>query len=146
MRLANKVVFISGAGSGMGRVAAQMFAREGASIIANDYNAVGLNETAELVRTQGGEIAATVGDVSTDEDVRRCIQEGVQRFGKLDVLYNNAGVALSGDASVLTMSDNIWAQTLAINTKGIALCCKHGIPELQKVAGGSISYIASFVA
>jgi len=146
MRLANKVVFISGAGSGMGRVAAQMFAREGASVIANDYNAAGLNETAELVRTQGGEIAATVGDVSTDENVRRCIQEGVQRFGKLDVLYNNAGVALSGDASVLTMSDDIWAQTLAINTKGIALCCKHGIPELLKAGGGSIINIASFVA
>ena len=146
MRLANKVVFISGAGSGMGRVAAQLFAREGARIIANDYNAAGLNETADLVRAQGGEIAAAVGDVSKDEDVRRCIQAGVQRFGKLDVLYNNAGVALSGDASVLTMSDDVWAQTLSINTKGIALCCKYGIPELLKAGGGSIINIASFVA
>src|SRR5438045_1054679 len=146
MRLENKVVFISGAGSGMGRVAAQLFAREGARIIANDYNASSLGETVALVQAQGGEIAGTAGDVSKDEDVSRCMQDGLKRFGKLDVLYNNAGVALGGDASVLTMSDDVWQQTLAINTKGIALCCKHGIPALLDAGGGSIINIASFVA
>ncbi len=146
MRLQNKVAFISGAGSGMGRVAAQMFAREGAQIIANDYNAAGLSETVDLVRSQGGEILGVTGDVSKDDDVLRCIHDGARRFGKIDVLYNNAGVALGGDASVLTMTDDIWERTLAINTKGIALCCKHGIPELVKAGGGSIINIASFVA
>lgn len=146
MRLQNKVAFISGAGSGVGRVAAQMFAREGAQIIANDYSAAGLNETVDLVHAQGGEILGVAGDVSKDEDVLRCIHDGSQRFGKIDVLYNNAGVALAGDTSVLTMTDDIWERTLAINTKGIALCCKYGIPELLKAGGGSIINIASFVA
>jgi NAD(P)-dependent dehydrogenase (short-subunit alcohol dehydrogenase family) len=146
MRLQNKVVFISGAASGMGRVAAQMFAREGAQIIANDYNAGGLSETVGLVQAQGGAILGVAGDVSKDEDVRRCMQEGAGRFGKIDVLYNNAGVALGGDASVLNMEDETWGRTLSINTTGIALCCKYGIPELLKAGGGSIVNIASFVA
>jgi NAD(P)-dependent dehydrogenase (short-subunit alcohol dehydrogenase family) len=123
MRLKHKVVFISGAGSGMGRLASQMFAKEGAQIIANDYNEQSLQET-----------------------VKHVMQAGAEQFGKINVLYNNAGVALEGDASVLTMTDEIWERTLNINTKGIALCCKYGIPELLKAEGGSIINIASFVA
>ena len=74
------------------------------------------------------------------------MMEGARRFGKINVLYNNAGVALDGDASVTTMTEDIWARTLSINTTGIGLCCKHGIPELLKAGGGSIINIASFVA
>lgn len=146
MRLGGKVVFISGAGSGMGRRAAQMFAKEGAQIVANDSNQAALNETVALVEADGGEIAGVAGDVANDADVQRVMAEGARRFGKVNVLYNNAGVALDGDASVTTMSAETWARTLSINTTGIGLCCKHGIPELLKAGGGSIINIASFVA
>ncbi len=146
MRLKDKVVFISGAGSGMGRLASQMFAKEGAKIIANDYNAQTLNETIEMVSGAGGDAIGAVGDVSQAADVKRVMQTGAERYGKIDVLYNNAGVSLNGDESVLTMSDEIWDRTLNINLKGIALCCQYGIPELLKVGGGSIINIASFVA
>ena len=146
MRLSGKVVFISGAGSGMGRRAAQLIAKEGAQIVANDYNQAGLNETVAMVEAEGGEIAGMAGDVSKDADVQRAMAEGARRFGKINVLYNNAGVALDGDGSVTTMTEGIWARTLSINTTGIGLCCKHGIPELLKAGGGSIINIASFVA
>ncbi len=146
MRLNDKVVFISGAGSGMGRLASQLFAQEGASIIANDYNAQTVNETLEMVKAQGGQAIAVAGDVSKSADVQAVMQAGVKAFGQINVLYNNAGVSLDGDESVLTMTDEIWDRTLNINTKGIALCCQHGIPELLKAGGGSIINIASFVA
>jgi NAD(P)-dependent dehydrogenase (short-subunit alcohol dehydrogenase family) len=146
MRLKDKVVFISGAGSGMGRLASQLFAREGAQIIANDYNAQSLDETVAMVRAQGGQAIAVPGDVSKQADVERAMQAGVKAFGRINVLYNNAGVSLDGDESVLTLTDDIWDRTLAINTKGIALCCKYGIPELLKAGSGSIINIASFVA
>jgi NAD(P)-dependent dehydrogenase (short-subunit alcohol dehydrogenase family) len=146
MRLKDKVVFISGAGSGMGRLASQMFAREGALIIANDYNTSALDETVTLVRAAGGKAKAVSGDVSKQADVERAMQEGVKAFGRINVLYNNAGVSLDGDDSVLTLTDEVWDRTLNINTKGIALCCKYGIPELLKVGGGSVINIASFVA
>src|SRR5947209_10834319 len=119
MRLSDKVVFISGAGSGMGRRASQIFAQEGAQIVANDYNAAALNETVALVEADGGEIVGIAGDVSKDADVQRVMAEGAKRFGKINVLYNNAGVALDSDSSVTTMSEEIWARTLSINTTGI---------------------------
>lgn len=145
-RLKDKVVFISGAGSGMGRLASVMFAHEGAKIVANDYNQQSLNDTVAMVKALEKEAVGVAGDVSKQEDVERAMQEAVRAFGHIDVLYNNAGVSLDGDESVLTLGDDIWDRTLNINTKGIALCCKYGIPELLKVGGGSIINIASFVA
>ena len=146
MRLKDKVIFISGAGSGMGRLASQMFAREGAQIVANDYQAQTLDETVAIVRAEGGQALAVAGDVSKQADVQRAMQAGVEAFGRINVLYNNAGVSLDGDGSVLSLTDEIWDRTLNINTKGIALCCKYGIPELLRAGGGSVINIASFVA
>ncbi|MBI3734468.1 MAG: glucose 1-dehydrogenase [Chloroflexi bacterium] len=146
MRLKDKVVFISGAGSGMGRLASQMFAQQGAKIVANDYNAQSLQETVDRVKAQGGDAIAEAGDVSKAADVERAIRAGVAHYGRLNVLYNNAGVSLDGDDSVLTLSDDIWDRTLDINLKGIGLCCKYGIAELLKAGGGSVINIASFVA
>ena len=119
MRLKDKVVFISGAGSGMGRLASVMFAKEGAQIIANDYHAPSVGETVEMVKGQGGEALAAVGDVSKQADVERAMQEGVRAFGKINVLYNNAGVSLDGDDSVLTITDEIWERTLNIKSKAL---------------------------
>jgi NAD(P)-dependent dehydrogenase (short-subunit alcohol dehydrogenase family) len=146
MRLANKVIFVTGAGSGIGKVAAQIFAREGARVIATDTAAGPLEETVEAVRAADGTIMGLPGDVAVAADVRRTIAEGVRAFGRLDVLYNNAGIMPVADTSVEETSEETLQRVLDVNLKGVFLCCKYGIPELLKVGGGSIINIASFVA
>ena len=146
MRLAGKVIFVTGAGSGMGRVAAQMFTREGAAVVATDSMAGPLEETVATVRAAGGEIVAVPGDVSVEEDVRRAIAEGARAFGPINVLYNNAGIMPAEDTSVEETDNDTWRRVLDVNLRGIFLCCKHGIPELRRAGGGSIINIASFVA
>jgi NAD(P)-dependent dehydrogenase (short-subunit alcohol dehydrogenase family) len=84
--------------------------------------------------------------VTREADVQRIVRTAVDRFGSLNVLYNNAGVFDEADESVLTMSERIWDRTMTINVRGLALCCKHGIPELIRAGGGSVINIASFVA
>jgi len=142
-RLDGKVALITGAGSGMGRVAAHAFVREGALVVAVDVNDKAVHET---VATLQGQALAVTADVTRDADVAVFVKTAVDRFGKLDVLYNNAGIFDEADESVLTTSDAIWDRTMAINVKGLAFCCKHGIPELIKAGGGSVINIASFVA
>jgi len=142
-RLDGKVALITGAGSGMGRVAAQAFVREGAKVVAADVNDKAVHET---VASLAGNAVAVVGDVTRDADVAVFVETAVGHFGKLDVLYNNAGIFDEADESVLTTTDAIWDRTMAINVKGLAFCCKHGIPELIKAGGGSVINIASFVA
>lgn len=146
MRLADKVIFVTGAGGGMGRVAAQMFAREGAQVVATDYAEGPLEETVALVRDAGGDIVGVPGDVSSATDVARAIAEGARAFGRINVLYNNAGIMPSEDTSVEETSEETWERVLDVNLKGVFLCCKYGIPELLKAGGGSIINIASFVA
>ena len=142
-RLDGKVALITGAGSGMGREATHAFVREGARVVAADVNARGAEET---VAPTAGKAVAVAGDVTREADVQRFVKTAVDRFGKLDVLYNNAGIFDEADESVLTTTDAIWDRTMAINVKGLAFCCKHGIPELIKAGGGSVINIASFVA
>ena len=142
-RLDGKVALITGAGSGMGRRAAQAFVREGACVVAADLNSHAVHET---VSSSNGKAVAVAGDVSREPDVARFVKTATDRFGKLDVLYNNAGIFDAADESVITTTDAIWDRTMAINVKGVAFCCKHGIPEMIKAGGGSVINIASFVA
>jgi NAD(P)-dependent dehydrogenase (short-subunit alcohol dehydrogenase family) len=146
MRLADKVAFISGAGGGMGRLAAQVFAREGARIVALDITDDGLRETAESVRAGGGEIVTATGNVAVADDVRRAIDEGVSAFGRLDVLYNNAGIFPDEDQAIVDFDEEVFQRVLDVNLKGVALCCKFGIPKLVEAGGGSVINVASFVA
>lgn len=146
MRLAGKTALITGAGSGMGRLAAQVFAREGAQVIAADISAEALAETVAAVSANGGAILGQQGDVSRADDVRRWVQEGVAAFGKLDVLYNNAGIFPDEDASVVDLDEEVFHRVIDVNLKGLYLCCKYGIPELIKAGGGSVINVASFVA
>ena len=146
MRLKGKTALITGAGSGMGRLAAEMFAREGAQIVAVDVKEGPLQETAASVEGAGGSIIAVATDVTQADGVRGAVAAGVKTFGKLDVLYNNAGIFPDEDTSVVETEEAVLQRVLDVNLKGVWLCCKYGVPELIKAGGGSVINIASFVA
>src|SRR5882762_1433438 len=146
-RLRGKVAFITGAGMGMGREASILFAEEGARIVVGDIDARAAKETVGLVEQAGGQALAAVGDVSVEADVRRMIEEGARRFGRLDVLYNNAGVLWKDrDRSVLETDETWWDRVMAVNLKSVVWVTKHGIPELRKAGGGSIIMTGSVSA
>jgi NAD(P)-dependent dehydrogenase (short-subunit alcohol dehydrogenase family) len=146
MRLDGKVALITGAGSGMGRVAALMFAREGAQVVAADLDEQAGHETEALARQEGLEVRFTRADVSREADCRAMVAMAEEAFGKLDVLYNNAGIFPEADHSVIDTEEAVWDRVLAVNVKGVYLACKYGIPAMQRAGGGSIVNIASFVA
>ena len=149
MRLDGKVCFVTGGASGMGRVAAAMFCREGAKVAVADVSAEALDEAvtdARVAAEGGGDAFAVQCDVTREQQVRGAIEATIARYGRLDVLYNNAGIMMAEDSSVVDTEEWVWDRTLGVNVKGIYLCCKYGIPEMLKVGGGSVINIASFVA
>jgi NAD(P)-dependent dehydrogenase (short-subunit alcohol dehydrogenase family) len=146
MRLQNKVALITGAGGAIGREAALLFAQEGAQIIVTDVVDANGNETVKMIRTNGGEAAYFRADVSKEAEAKAMIDFAERTFGKLNILFNNAGISHPQDDDILTTDENIWDLTLAINVKGVAWGCKHGIPALLRAGGGSIINTASFVA
>ncbi len=147
MRLEGKTALITGAGSGMGRVASVLFAKEGANVIAADLARDALDETAKLVTEEAhGSILPLAGDVTNAADVDSWVRAGVERYGQLDILYNNAGIFPDGDRSVIEMDEETYQRTLDVNLKGVMLCCKYAIPEMVRAGGGSVINVASFVA
>lgn len=147
MRLENKVALITGAALGQGRAACQLFAQEGAKIIALDVNLAAGQETVDLVKQKDGEITFYPCDVRNEEDVTKAIQEGIRAFGRLDILYNNAGVLRPNQDGALTdMNESFWDEIQDINVKGTLWVCKHGIPELIKAGGGSIINVSTVAA
>lgn len=147
MRLRDKVAVITGAGLGMGREAAVLFASEGARVVVFDRNAEAAAETAALVAAAGGEALAHVGDAAREDDVRAAIAEAEARFGKVDTLYANAGVLWKDrDRSVIETTEDNWDLVQAINLKGPFFLTKHGIPALQRAGGGSIILVGSISA
>lgn len=146
MRLANKVALITGAGSGIGREAALLFAREGAQVVVSDINASGGEETVALIQAAGGSATFVAADVSKAADVQAMIAAAETHYGRLNVLFNNAGIFHPDDGSVLDTEDAIWDLTININLKGVFLGCKYGIPALLRAGGGSVINTASFVA
>ena len=142
-RLDGKVCVITGAGGGMGRDAAMLFTEEGAKVCAADVNVEAAEET---VAQCGADAFAHQVDVADEASVASMMTATADRFGGIDVLYNNAGISPSDDASVLDTSVEAWDRVQAVNTRGVFLCCKHGIPHLQKRGGGSVINVASFVA
>jgi NAD(P)-dependent dehydrogenase (short-subunit alcohol dehydrogenase family) len=143
-RLDGKVCVITGAGGGMGRDAAVLFTQEGARVCAADVNGAAAEETAGLC-ADGAAYAFEV-DVADDPGVAAMMAATAERFGGIDVLYNNAGISPDDDASILDTSVEAWDRVQAVNTKGVFLCCKHGIPHLLERGGGSVINVASFVA
>ena len=142
-RLDGKVCVITGAGGGMGREAALLFTQEGAKVCAADVD----EALAEATATDcGGDSLGLRCDVSSEEDVFATYRATAQHFGGIDVLYNNAGISPGDDGSVLETTVEAWQRVQDVNTKGVFLCCKHGIPYLLERGGGSVINVASFVA
>ncbi len=147
MRLANKVAIITGAASGMGQAAAELFASEGASVIITDIAEQAGEETAERIRTEGGSATFIRADVSNEADVKIMVEQAIASYGHLDILYNNAGIMPTSDGSVTDISEATWDRILDINLKSAFLCSKYTIPQMIKQGtGGSIINVASFVA
>src|ERR687897_2464556 len=142
-RLAGKVCVITGAGGGMGREAAILFTEEGARVCVAD---VSHDAAAETVGLCSGEAFAFPANVAEEAEVQAMMDATAERFGGIDVLYNNAGISPDDDASVLDTSVEAWDRVQAVNTRGVFLCCKHGIPYLLERGGGSVINVASFVA
>ena len=146
MRLQDKVAVITGGGSGIGRETAVLFATEGAAIVVADVNDGGGEETVQMVRQAGGQATYVHADVSRAADCDAMVQAAESNFGKLNVLFNNAGIMLSQDDDAINTEEAIWDLTMAVNLKGVYLGCKYGIPALRRAGGGSIINTASFVA
>jgi NAD(P)-dependent dehydrogenase (short-subunit alcohol dehydrogenase family) len=141
-RLEGKVAVITGAGGGMGREAALLFCDEGAQVCVADVDAGAAEETASRARAA----FAVEVDVADPDSVRGMYEQTAQRYGGIDVLYNNAGISPSDDASILETEPDAWQRVQDVNTKGVYLCCKYGIAHLLQRGGGSIINVASFVA
>ena len=146
MRLDGKVAVITGAGSGMGRVAAQMFAAEGARVVVAEFDERAGNETVASVLKAGGDASFARTDVSNEADARGMIEHAVARYGRLDVLYNNAGVMPEPDHSVIDTDVATWDKVMAVNVRGVFLGCKYAIPVMLEQGSGSVINISSFVA
>lgn len=152
MRLQDKVVVITGGGSGFGRECAQLFASEGAKVVVVDIDTDRANGTAKLVREQGGEVLALTGDVRVEEQVAAAMAAAVEEFGGIDVLLANAGVfgANINGTPIDEFALEDWSDLFAVNTTGVFLSCKHAVRHMKRRGvGGSIvvtSSAASFVA
>jgi NAD(P)-dependent dehydrogenase (short-subunit alcohol dehydrogenase family) len=145
-RLEGKVALITGAGNGMGRAAAMLFAAEGARVVAVDAVADAGAATVEAITDAGGDAAPVVADVSDEDAVIRMIASAVESFGALHVLYNNAGIFPADDGGTTDTSVATWDRVMDVNLKGVWLGCKHGIPAIIESGGGAIVNTASFVA
>lgn len=146
MRLQDKVALITGSAGGMGQAAAELFAREGASVIVTDIAADAGRQTAQQIRDAGGKAIFVKANVANEEDVRQLVAESIDAYGRIDVLYNNAGIMPDDDSGVTDLSEATWNRILDVNLKSAFLCTKHVVPHMMKQNKGSIINVASFVA
>jgi len=146
MRLADKVTIITGGGGGMGRVAARMFAAEGARVVVAEAGEDAGRETVDQITADGGQATFVRTDVSDEVSARGMVDHAVATYGRVDCLYNNAGVMPEADHSVTDTDVATWDRVMAVNVRGVYLGCKYAIPAMATGGGGSIINIASFVA
>jgi NAD(P)-dependent dehydrogenase (short-subunit alcohol dehydrogenase family) len=146
MRLENKVALITGACSGIGKETALLFSKEGARVVLADVNSTEGEAMVSQIVAAGGMAVYAYADVSKASDCAHMISVAEDTFGRLDILFNNAGIMHSKDNNAQTTDENVWDLTMSINAKGVFLGCKYGIPALQRAGGGSVINTASFVA
>ena len=147
MRLKDKVAIITGAGLGMGREAAVLFAKEGAKVVVFDLNAEAGRETVGMIEDAGGTAMFVQGDVADEAAVRGAVELAESSFGGVHVLYANAGVLWKDkDKSVVDTTVEDWDRVQAINLRGPFLLAKHGVPALEKAGGGSVIFVGSISA
>jgi len=145
-RLEGKVAVITGTAGGIGRASALRFAEEGALVVGADVSAEANAATVRLVEEAGGKMIGTTVDVTDSGSVAAMFEMAEQHLGRVDIVFNNAGVMLPGDDDALATTDEVIDRTLAINVKGVIHGCRYGIPALRRAGGGSIINTASFVA
>ena len=146
MRLADKVALITGGGSGIGKASSLLFAKEGAKVVVVDLKLDTAEATADEIRKAGGDAKAFAADVSKAKDAEGMVRFAEESYGKLNVVFNNAGVFHPDDDSVTNTSEAIWDLVINVNLKGVFLGCQYAIPALLRAGGGSIINTASFVA
>ncbi|MDP9362566.1 MAG: glucose 1-dehydrogenase [Acidobacteriota bacterium] len=146
MRLASKVALITGGGSGIGKASCLLFAKEGAKVVVVDLKLDTAEATAEEIRQAGGDAKAFAADVSKAKDAEGMVRFAEESYGKLNIVFNNAGVFHPNDESVTNTSEEIWDMVINVNLKGVFLGCQYAVPALLRAGGGSIINTASFVA
>jgi 3-oxoacyl-[acyl-carrier protein] reductase len=142
MKLANKVAIITGAGSGFGRGSAILFAKEGAKVVIADINDAGGKETVEKIKSNGGEAIFVHTDISKASDAENLIKTAKDKFGKIDILFNNAGVP-QHPMSVENLDESLWDRIYSVNVKGIFLTTKYAFPVMRGAGGGVVINLAS---
>lgn len=145
-RLQDKVVFISGAGAGIGAAAASMFSDEGARVVVADIRPDAARTVAQAISARGGEALAWQCDVADEASVQAAFDATADRFGRLDALLNNAGGSEPADAPITDVDMVVWKRTLDLNVTGTMLCCRHAIPLMVRAGGGAIVNMCSGAA
>lgn len=140
-RLENKTVIVTGGGRGIGRAIATTFAREGAEVYIPDYARELAEESAKLIQADGGVAHADQCDVSDEAGVEAMIGRAMEKMGRIDILVNNAGIELYKPIEEITVAE--WDRVMAVNVRGIFLCCKHALPHMKKAGRGNIINMGS---
>lgn len=144
MRLANKIILITGSGSGIGRSTALLFGREGATVIVNDLNEANGTETMQEIQAAGGQAHFIQADVTNPESVMQMVDQIIAKYGRIDVLFNNAGI--SGVGAIHEIEPDAWDRVIKVNIRGVFLTSKYVLPHMMNRKSGNIINMSSCIA